>query len=145
MKTRYCEKDRPGRLLRVSDGNNTHNLETNFKTKMEGSKLKEAYASVLSTIYDRNLKNYFNRCSKLLDNVGSPEITMREVRFKEIMMLVRSLARQPFTPYGFQYLKFISRSFIRNPQTFSEAVKFSIVGHHFHKITRQMLKAEGMA
>ncbi len=41
---------------------------------------------MLSTTYDRNRKNYFNRCSKLLDNVG----------------------------------------------------------HHFHKITRQMLKAEGL-
>ncbi|MBI9076531.1 MAG: B12-binding domain-containing radical SAM protein [Desulfatibacillum sp.] len=141
----HSRLEREGRLLRVSDGNNTHSLTANFKTKMDVTTLAESYTRLMSTIYDKNLKNYFARCSKLLDNVGDPVLSMRKIHFSEIMMLVRSLARQPFTPYGYQYLKFITTRFVKNRSTFSEAVKFSIVGHHFHKITRQMIKAQGVA
>ncbi|SHJ33001.1 Radical SAM superfamily enzyme YgiQ, UPF0313 family [Desulfatibacillum alkenivorans DSM 16219] len=141
----HSRLEREGRLLRVSDGNNTHNTTANFRTKMDAAVLQQSYTKLLSIIYDKNLKNYFDRCSKLLDNVGDPSLTMREVRFREIMMLLRSLARQPFTPYGYQYLKFITTRFVKNRRTFSEAVKFSIVGHHFHKITRQMVKAQETA
>lgn len=116
-------------------------MTTNFKTRMDSGNLRRGYRSVIATLYDRNLKNYFDRCHRLLHNLGDTGLLRRDVRFRELIMLAKSIFRQPFTTYGFQYLKFITRNFIGNGRHFSEAIKFSIVGHHFHKMTRETLKA----
>ena len=134
-----------GRMLSTALGNNTHAMTTNFVTKMNPESLKRIYQKVLSTIYDRNLKNYFDRCSMLLDRIGHRPLFQREVHFDELKMLFRSLFRQPFTPYGFQYLKFVIRNAFKNWFTFGEAIKYAIVGHHFHTITQEMLKTEKVA
>ena len=134
-----------GRMLTTAQGNNTHNMTTNFETKLSSDKLRDIYKKILSSIYDRNLRNYFNRCSMLLDRIGRRPLFQREVHFDEIKMLFRSLLRQPFKPYGFQYIKFIIRNAIKNPSTFGETIKYAIVGHHFHTITQETLKTEKVA
>ena len=134
-----------GRMLSTALGNNTHSMTTNFVTKMSPDSLRQTYKKILSTIYDRNLKNYFQRCSMLLDRIGHRPLFQREVHFAEIKMLFRSLLRQPFTPYGFQYIKFLIRNAVKNPFTIGEAVKYAIVGHHFHTITQETLKTERIA
>ncbi|MBI5843840.1 MAG: B12-binding domain-containing radical SAM protein [Deltaproteobacteria bacterium] len=129
-----------GRLLSASDGNNTSCEAANFVTRQDAVKLRDGYCKVLNTIYDVNLSNYFERCNKILDNIDTKSLPPRQIRAAEILMLVRSLARQPFTPYGLSYLKFIGRN-MKNFGVFGEAVKFSIVGHHLHTITRRMVQA----
>ncbi|MGA8179930.1 MAG: DUF4070 domain-containing protein, partial [Desulfobacterales bacterium] len=57
----------------------------------------------------------------------------------------KSIYLQLFTPYGFQYLKFIFRNMVKHPHIFGEAVTLSISGHHFHTITQQTLKTEKVA
>ena len=131
-----------GRLIRETIGNNTHSLTTNFITKMNSANLKEGYKEILATIYDTNLKNYFARCNRLLDNLGPSDYFQRDIHFAEVRTFFTSLFRQPFTPYGFQYLKFISRNFLKHRDTFAEAITFSVMGHHFYTITRHMLKVE---
>ncbi|MCP4751693.1 MAG: DUF4070 domain-containing protein [Proteobacteria bacterium] len=138
----YRRLEKEGRILETSQGNNTHSMTTNFVTKMDSEKLKEGYKKILSSIYDSNLKNYFARCKRLLDNIGDRPFFQREVHFKEIVMFLKSLFRQPFTPYGFQYIKFLLRNLIKHRSTFAEAVRFAIIGHHFHTITQETLKAE---
>lgn len=138
----YKRLQAEGRILATSQGNNTHSLTTNFITKMNREKLKEGYKKILSTIYDSRLKNYFRRCSQLLDNIGPSPFFQREVHFKEIKIFLKSLFRQPLTPYGLQYLKFLIRNAIKHRSTFGEAVRFAIIGHHFHTITQETLKVE---
>ena len=134
-----------GRILKASLGNNTHNMTINFKTIMDPARLKEGYKKILTSIYDFNLKNYFERCSRLLDNIEYADYYQRKIYFEEIKILFRSIFRQSFTPYGFQYLKFLFRNMIKNPQVFAEAVSLSISGHHFYTITQQSLKTEKIA
>lgn len=134
--------EREGRLKGVTDGNNTHNMETNFITKMDALKLKEGYQKVLSTIYDSNLKNYFARCNRLLDNIGNSHFFSRQIHLKELRMLFKSLFRQSFTPYGYQYLKFVIRNYLKHSKTFSEAIALCITGHHYYTITQETLKIE---
>lgn len=141
----YNRLKKENRILFESSGNNTHTLSTNFKTTMDCLRLKDGYKTVLASLYDSNLKNYFIRCNNLMDNLGDTKYFRRNIRFSEIMTLFRSLLYQPFTPYGYQYLKFIIRNFIKNQKIFSEAIKFSIEGHHFHTITQEMLKTEKIA
>jgi len=130
------------RLMATTDGNNTHCLTTNFKTRLNADILKESYKKVLSTIYDSNLKNYFGRCNVMLDNLGSTAHQGHGVSLSEIRMLWKSLKRQPFTTYGFQYLKFLVHNLVKKTGRFPDAVKLAIVGHHFHTITQAMLKRE---
>lgn len=63
----------------------------------------------------------------------------------DLVTLVKSLACQPFTGYGYRYVCFLMRSLVKNRPLFPEAVKFGIVGHHFHTITRQTVRSEKIA
>jgi radical SAM superfamily enzyme YgiQ (UPF0313 family) len=134
-----------GRILKASLGNNTHNMTINFKTIMDPVRLKEGYKKILACIYDFNLKNYFERCSRFLDNIEHTDYFQRKISFNEIKILFRSVYWQLFTPYGFQYLKFIFRNMIKHPGILGEAVSLSISGHHFHTMTQQTLKTERIA
>jgi radical SAM superfamily enzyme YgiQ (UPF0313 family) len=134
-----------GRILKASIGNNTHSMTTNFKTVMDAERLKDGYKKILVCLYDFNLKNYFERCSHFFDNIEYTDYFQRKIHFNEVKILFKSICWQLFTPYGFQYLKFVFRSMIKHPNIFGEAISLSIVGHHFHTITQQTLKTEKIA
>ncbi len=137
----YTRLVKEKRLLNFSlNGSNTHRLQTNFMTKMNPEKLRMGYRKVLETLYGYNLKNYFKRCNKLLDNISKTHFFQRRIRFNELMALIKSLSFQPFMPYGYQYVKFLIRNFFKNRKVFAEVVCMSIEGHHFYKITKQALK-----
>ncbi len=140
--TLFSRLKKEGRIKTDSTGNNTHSLSTNFTTKMDSTKLKDGYKRVLNCIYDRNLKNYFARCNVLLDNIGDTPFFQRKVRTEDIRIFFDSFFRQPFTRYGFHYLKFVARNLIRHKKMFAETIRFGIIGHHFHTITREMIKMD---
>jgi len=100
---------------------------------------------VLESIYDRNLNNYFRRCTTFMNNLGRAAHFQRKISFNEIKMLIKSLVLQPFTPYGFQYMKFVINNFIRHRHIFGEIIRFAIIGHHFHTITQETLKMERLS
>ena len=130
------------RILGETMGNNTHNLATNFQTKMNPAALRKGYLKILSSIYDSNLKNYFSRCNRLMDNLDNTTYFQRKIGFNEILITLKSLLRQPFTPYGYQYIKFIVRNIIKNRPICGEAIRYSIIGHHFYTITQETLKVD---
>ncbi len=141
----YQRLKKEGRILKTSLGNNTHNLTTNFKTIMDAEKLKEGYKKILAHIYDFRLKNYFQRCNKLFDNMEHREFFQRNIRWAEIKIFFKSILQQPFTPYGIQYIKFVVRNLIKHFDIFGEVISYSIVGHHFHRITRETLKMDKLS
>jgi radical SAM superfamily enzyme YgiQ (UPF0313 family) len=144
--TRLYERlKKEGRVLASTAGNNTHVLSTNFKTIMEGERIKEGYKKILANIYDFRMKNYFARCSQLFDNIEHTAYYPRKIRIEELRIFLTSIFRQPFTPYGWQYVKFLTRNFVKHRDIFAEAVTMSITGHHFHVITRETLKKERIA
>jgi radical SAM superfamily enzyme YgiQ (UPF0313 family) len=134
-----------GRILKASLGNNTHCMTTNFKTIMDPNRLKEGYKNILACVYDFNLKNYFDRCSHFLDTIEYTRYFQRKIYVKDLKIFFRSIFGQVFTPYGFQYLKFVFRSMIKHPNIFGEAISLCISGHHFYTITQQALKTEKIA
>ncbi|MEW6077668.1 MAG: B12-binding domain-containing radical SAM protein [Thermodesulfobacteriota bacterium] len=141
----YRRLETEGRLTGQSTGSNTHTMSTNIVTTMNPDMLREGYKKVLGTLYDANLKNYFARCDTLLSQLKHTAFRQRNVRLHEIMALLKSLTIQPFTPYGFQYLKFIGRNLIRNPHLFAEVITHAVMGHHFHLITQETLKVDAAA
>jgi radical SAM superfamily enzyme YgiQ (UPF0313 family) len=134
-----------GRILKASLGNNTHCMTTNFKTIMDPNRLKEGYKNILTCVYDFNLKNYFERCSHFLDTIEYTGYFQRNIHVEDLIIFFRSICGQVFTPYGFQYLKFVFRSMIKHPNIFGEAISLCISGHHFYTITQQTLKTEKIA
>ncbi|MFO7560499.1 MAG: B12-binding domain-containing radical SAM protein [Desulfobacterales bacterium] len=138
----YNRLESEGRILFHSDGNNTHNLTANFITKMNEETLKQGYEKILSSIYDSNLKNYFTRCNRLMDRLGDVTHFQRKIGLSEMLMLFKSLVYQPFTSYGYQYLKFVSQNLFRHFNIFGEVIRYAIIGHHFHTITQETLKIE---
>ncbi|ABW66796.1 B12-binding domain-containing radical SAM protein [Desulfosudis oleivorans] len=138
----YNRLEKEGRLSGHALGSNTHTMATNVVTKMDSETLKQGYKRVLGTLYDANMKNYFARCDMLLDNLKGTGFKQREVRFDEIKSLLKSLTSQPFTGYGWQYLKYITRNLFRHPDLFAEVITYAIIGHHFRTITQETLKAD---
>ncbi len=138
----YQRLQKENRILTASAGNNTHNLSTNFITRMDDRKLRDGYKTILAHIYDFRLKNYFERCNRMLDSIEHRDFFQRQIRFPEISAFLTSLLRQPFTPYGAQYLKFLCRNLFKHRDVFAEVVTLGIVGHHFHTITHETLKVE---
>jgi radical SAM superfamily enzyme YgiQ (UPF0313 family) len=141
----YNRLESEGRILFSSHGNNTHNMAANFITKMNDATLKNGYKKILSSIYDSNLKNYFTRCNRLMDRLGDVTHFQRKIGLNEMLMLFKSLIYQPFTSYGYQYLKFVSRNLFRHFNIFGEVIRYAIIGHHFHTITQETLKIERVA
>jgi hypothetical protein len=141
----YRRLEKAGRLTGQVPGSNTHTMSTNIVTTMSPDALKKGYKRVLGTLYDTNLKNYFTRCDTLLSQLHHTGYRQRHVRIHEIMALLKSLAIQPFTPYGLEYLKFISRNLLRNPHLFAEVITHAVMGHHFHLITQETLKVDAVS
>ncbi|MFO7860884.1 MAG: B12-binding domain-containing radical SAM protein [Desulfosalsimonas sp.] len=141
----YQRLEAEGRILSQSAGNNTHSMQANFKTVMDPQVLRQGYRKILKHLYGFRLKNYFARCSHLLDRIECRQYYQRKVRAADLKIFFRALLRQPFTAYGFNYIKFLVRNAFKNRDLFAEAVTYSIYGHHYHTITRQTLKKEKIA
>jgi radical SAM superfamily enzyme YgiQ (UPF0313 family) len=131
-----------GRLRTTATGNNTHTMGTNFLPRMGTAPLTAGYRRLLRAPYGGNLKSYFQRCNALLDRLGPRRLGDRVVGREEIAILLRALLRQPFSAYGWQYLKFMARNLVCHADQFTLAVKYGIVGHHFHRITRNLLQVD---
>jgi hypothetical protein len=78
----------------------------------------------------------------LLDSIGETPFFQRKVRPEDIRIFFDAFFRQPFTRYGLHYLKFVVRTLVRHNRMFAEAIRFGIIGHHFHTITREMNKMD---
>jgi radical SAM superfamily enzyme YgiQ (UPF0313 family) len=130
---------REGRLLGETYGSNTHAFETNFATRMPADRLAQGYKRVLHTLYDPTLRNFFDRCRRLLDRLGPNPRFTRPVVAREVRALLRSLRTIFSRRYGRQYLRFLLWCARRHPSRFPEAVRLAIQGFHFEAITREAL------
>jgi radical SAM superfamily enzyme YgiQ (UPF0313 family) len=136
--------EREGRLLGASDGNNTHSFEPNFVTRMPADRLVEGYKRIMNALYDPSLRDYFERCRRLLDRLGpNPRYTRRIVPH-EVIALLRSLGTIPSKRYGLRYLRFLLWAARRHPSRFPEAVRLAIQGFHLEAITREAMACEGI-
>lgn len=128
------------RLLCETSGNNTHELDVNFIPVMERDELLKGYKEVIFEIY--RPRNYFSRCLKLLKRFPGRVRYSRRIRWTELRALALSLVRQSISPYGVHYLGFLVKALWSRARLFPEAVALAIKGHHFFKITGDMLAAD---
>jgi radical SAM superfamily enzyme YgiQ (UPF0313 family) len=129
-----------GRLTDDSSGNNTHDLRLNFVPTMDAQRLLAGYKRVLAEIY--RPKMYFERCLKLLHALKTHRTSRRRVRIAELRAFVLSLVRQTFSRYWWAYWRFLVRGFLAKPLMVGEAVTMAVKGHHFFKMTRNVLEVD---
>ncbi|MFC1671274.1 B12-binding domain-containing radical SAM protein [Spirochaetota bacterium] len=141
----YRRLDSEGRIMRNSSGNNTHDLMINFKPKMDIDKLVNGYKGVIGEIYKPRV--YFERCLNLLKNLPHTQNSYGGINWPKFKMGFRafffSTVGQTFTRYGYRYWEFIIKSLIMRPALFNKAIKMAICGHHFFKITDEILAVDG--
>jgi len=138
----YDRLVREGRLLNTPSGNNTHDLDMNFIPRQPMERLIQSYRKLLEQIYKP--KAYFRRCLEFLNRLPEKvrhSDTFRSGSFslRNVAILLRSFFKQTFSWYGFSYLSYILRAFIRHPDKIEQIVSFAVQGHHLLKLTRKIL------
>ncbi len=138
----YDRLEREGRLRGQSHGNNTHGFEINFETRMPEDRLVAGYKRVMNTIYDPTLRNYFERCRRLLRRLGPNASYTRKPAPNEVRALFRSLKTIATRRYGRQYARFLAWCLLHRASHFPEAVRLGIEGFHLEMITREALACD---
>jgi radical SAM superfamily enzyme YgiQ (UPF0313 family) len=136
----YRRLEAEGRLLGASSGNNTHNFQINFVTKMPAEKVISGYKHIISEIY--NPKNYFERCLTLMSRLPNKKTLNKHFEFAYIKAFFMSLFKQSFSRYGFTYLRYLLKVLFKKPGFFVPAVVLAVKGYHFFKITEEIIQAE---
>ena len=129
-----------GRLLEDCQGNNTHHLRLNFVPQMPAERLLEGYKGLLAEIYSP--RAYFRRCRTLLSRLPKrPRVPARGLRPGDTAAFFRSLRMQGFSSYGLRYLGLLLWTALTRPARFPIAVTLAVRGHHYFRITREILEA----
>lgn len=136
----YRRLERENRLLTESTGNNTHELILNFIPRMDAEKVIEGYKRVIAELYKPVV--YFQRCLTYLRNLRPHRHSTRKITWMDIRALVASLVRQTFSSYGWYYWRFILKSLLTKPVLFSESITLAIKGHHYFRITQEILAVD---
>jgi radical SAM superfamily enzyme YgiQ (UPF0313 family) len=131
-----------GRLLSETHGNNTHDFDLNFTPQMEQNKLLSGYKWLLNQVYAP--RNYFERALTLVKRFASEERERiaRSVRLQDILAFFRSLFRQSFSSYGIHYLRYLIKVLAVDASLLPHAVTVAVRGHHFIRITREIMRAD---
>jgi radical SAM superfamily enzyme YgiQ (UPF0313 family) len=158
----YRRLTKEGRILAETHGNNTHDFDLNFIPQMPKEKLLSGYKWLLNEVYAP--RNYFERSLTLVKrfaggkfevmaaaagdtpDAAAPAATAqsipRSVRARDILALFRSIFRQGFSAYGYHYLRYLIKVLATDVSLFPHAVTVAVRGHHFIRITREIMKAD---
>jgi radical SAM superfamily enzyme YgiQ (UPF0313 family) len=138
----YRRLKKEGRILAETHGNNTHDFDLNFVPHMPKQKLLNGYKWLLNQVYSP--RNYFERSLTMIKRFAAGELERisRSVRLRDILALLRSLFRQGFSFYGYHYLRYLIKVLATDVSLFPHAVTVAVRGHHFIRITREIMRAE---
>jgi radical SAM superfamily enzyme YgiQ (UPF0313 family) len=138
----YRRLKEEGRLLAETHGNNTHDFDLNFVPQMPKQRLLQGYKWLLNQVYAPC--NYFERSLTLVKRfaAGEGKRISRSVRLRDLLALFRSLFRQGFSFYGYHYLRYLIKVVATDVSLFPHAVTVAVRGHHFIRITREIMRAD---
>jgi radical SAM superfamily enzyme YgiQ (UPF0313 family) len=141
----WSRLEREGRILSQSQGNNTHAVELNFRTRIPKKQLLDAYHRVLREVYEP--REYFRRCLTLLRRFPKPQertksSQQRSIRMRDLRAFGRSLWRQGFSSYGHWYWWYLLRALAMKPRLIVRIVTMAVQGHHYFVITSRVLRSQ---
>lgn len=133
-----------GRMIGVSDGNNTAGFRTNFVTRRSPDAVEADYKRVLQAIYPEDLAAFFDRCRVLRDRWPEKKATEAAPGLWEYKALTKYLLQMPLRKYRWEAARFLAETLVRKPSFFPTAAALAIQGHHFAEITRNAFEVERM-
>ncbi|MBN2553248.1 MAG: B12-binding domain-containing radical SAM protein, partial [Spirochaetales bacterium] len=149
----YRRLKQEGRLLGETHGNNTHDFDLNFVPQMPKDRLIRGYKWLLDQVYSPRC--YFQRSLIMIRRFAAgrrernaaaggkdPVRIRRSIRPRDVAALLRSLFRQGFSSYGLHYIRYLVRVLAADASFFPHAVTVAVRGHHFIRITREILRAD---
>jgi len=149
----YRRLRREGRIVAETGGNNTHDFDLNFVPQMDKHKLLDGYKWLLKQVYSP--RSYFERSLLLIKRMSrgkrerlamgrsaGRDNVPRPIRLRDMLALFRSLFRQGFSRYGYHYFRYLIRVLAVDPSFFPQAVTVAVRGHHFVRITREIMRAD---
>ncbi|MBD3313288.1 DUF4070 domain-containing protein [Candidatus Woesearchaeota archaeon] len=126
-----------GRLIGNTSGENTDSC-LNFVPKMGQEKLIKGYERVLATLYSR--KQYYKRIDRFLKNYR-PTAKGR-VSYGELKAFAKSIWKIGIlSGPRYLYWKLIIKTLFTKARALHLAVEFAIVGLHFERITKRILRS----
>ncbi len=138
----YQRLSHEGRVLGSSTGNNADG-DTNILPSMGMEPLRRGYRNIIQSIYTP--KQYYARIRQFLREYQRPPIIMRLDR-ERVQAFLRSLFRLGIIGRErFQYWKLLAWAAVRRPRLFPIAVNLAICGHHYRRITEQVVQHIGGA
>ncbi len=134
----HARLKREGRLLDESAGDNV-TIALRFVPTMSPETLLRGYRRLLTSLYDPTLSNYFERAFNLIRNWNLRTSGRRKLTWKLCRGIVASFCRQLFSREGGAYARFLGRVLLQHPRMLGEALRLAVYGHHFQKVTRQLI------
>ena len=135
----YHRMQEEQRLLGESSGNNV-SISLNYIPEMPANMLIAGYKRVIGSLYDKHLKNYFDRAFTMIKRLQPHPYLKRELHWTDLRAISLSLLKQTFSAHGKNYLVFLLKVVLRRPHHLATAVSAAVKGYHFRKITRNMLQ-----
>lgn len=140
----YWRLKREGRLLGDTAGQNVTTY-INFIPEMPVEDLVGGFKRVLDTIYDRGLKNYFQRCWDLLqslDRTRAPRLPHAPLTLGQTLRFLVFAAGQLLSAEGPAYARFLRRVLWEKPEYIREACAFGTKGRHLRKVTECVIAVD---
>ena len=136
----YTRLKEERRLLQDSTGNNL-DLNLNFVTRMDPRTLIEGYKNVLHSIYSN--KSYYERIYRFLEEFRPNQSIKFNLVWSDFMALIKSFWYIGVASNArYYYWKLITKSLIKYPKAFPQAVTLAILGEHFKKILKKYRRLE---
>ena len=82
------------------------------------------------------------RCLRLLRTMTHASPAPRRIGLMELRALFMSLGVQTFSRYGWAYWKFLVKGLLARPRMAAETLTMAVRGHHFFRITRNLLELD---
>ena len=115
----------------------------NFKPQMDPKMLVDGYLRVIGTIYDPTLRNYFDRCLTLMDNLNPvPHLykpVSKHLLYAGIMGIRRRLSPEQLPVFS----RYIARVTRDHPRFLPLAIRLAGMGYHSAKFTHQQTIIRG--
>ncbi|MBI4871981.1 MAG: B12-binding domain-containing radical SAM protein [Candidatus Riflebacteria bacterium] len=139
----WTRLEKEGRLLGYHSGDQFG--RTNFVTRMDARKLMDGYLRILRTVYAP--RAYFDRVLAVVDRLaraGHPNLHKKLIRPGQVivMTLVAMVVQGLLSNYRAAWWRFMATVVRRYPSKFVVALLNSIVGHHFIRLTEDILDQE---
>lgn len=124
-------------------GQNTFTTEVGFIP--ESGRTKEdiagEYVRLLSMLYDKSGKNYYQRARNLLMYKGKNPYTARQISLKDVAIAGRSVLKQPLSSSGPEYSKFIVSEALKDYRNFPNGIHIGVRGHDGIDMTQKVVEA----